>query len=225
MVGVIRKRDIISHPLVTVQCFGWRVFFKALLAGQDQTFLSLLTDSGTFQSQKSQIPEYVESCIQLELRAKRLYWHLARKFSQASVVRIFFTTLARQEQEHADLLQLCREAAGRGQWIARYFEPYAKKMSQLENGMQETESRLERLRTIADALRLVIRIESSEVNDVFQSIVSASDSKFVRSFGLFHTSIGKHLHYINSNILKIDPDLKDDCKVLQDKIHARAEQS
>jgi len=25
MVGVIRKRDILAHPLVTIRCFGWRV--------------------------------------------------------------------------------------------------------------------------------------------------------------------------------------------------------
>ena len=45
MIGAICKLDILAHPVVTVRCFGWRVFFRALVAGQSQMFLSLLAES------------------------------------------------------------------------------------------------------------------------------------------------------------------------------------
>ena len=43
MVGVIRKRNILAHPIVTIHCFGWRVFIRALLAPPGTTFLTLVT--------------------------------------------------------------------------------------------------------------------------------------------------------------------------------------
>ncbi len=41
MLGAIRKRDILAHPFVTVESFGWHVFFRVLVAGRNQTFLAL----------------------------------------------------------------------------------------------------------------------------------------------------------------------------------------
>ncbi len=45
MVGAIVKWDIMAHPAVTIRCFGWQIFLRALLAGPNTTFLSLLTES------------------------------------------------------------------------------------------------------------------------------------------------------------------------------------
>ncbi len=37
MIGAIRKWDILAHPFVTIHCFGWRVFFRAVTADHNQT--------------------------------------------------------------------------------------------------------------------------------------------------------------------------------------------
>ena len=41
MVGAIIKRDILAHPVVTIRCFGWSVFIRALLAGPRPRFFPL----------------------------------------------------------------------------------------------------------------------------------------------------------------------------------------
>ncbi len=73
MVGAINKRDILSHPWVTIRCFGWRVFWRAIFARGDRTFLSLLTDSEVLKPAGEGVPEFVARCVELELKASRVY--------------------------------------------------------------------------------------------------------------------------------------------------------
>jgi hypothetical protein len=94
VIGAIRRRDIVTHPVVTVRCFGWKVFLRALRSGQHQTFLSLLADKQVLQPAPAKMPELVDRCIGLELCAKRIYESLAERFGQAGSVKGLFTTLA-----------------------------------------------------------------------------------------------------------------------------------
>jgi hypothetical protein len=50
MFGAIRKRDVLAHPYVTIHNFGWSVLFRTVIAGRDQTFLSLLAETSAFRS-------------------------------------------------------------------------------------------------------------------------------------------------------------------------------
>ena len=112
MVGVIRRRDIIAHPVVTIRSFGWRVFLKTLVAGRNRTFLSVLMETDVLGVRSDEVPEIVEQCIQLELRAARLYESLAETFAELEGAREFFLHLAREE----DMLEIGRvEHAGREQ--------------------------------------------------------------------------------------------------------------
>ena len=88
MVGTICKRDILAHPIATVRCFGWMVFFRALTAGPRQTFLSILIDLNALHSRA-----FVEQCVSLELRAMRIYELLAQRFHDKEPVRTFFKNL------------------------------------------------------------------------------------------------------------------------------------
>ena len=56
MVGVIGTWDILAHPVVTIRCFGWGVFFRAVVSWQGGTFLSLLQDAGRFRAAASNVP-------------------------------------------------------------------------------------------------------------------------------------------------------------------------
>jgi len=215
MVGAICKRDILAHPLVTIHCFGWPVFFRALFAGRTQTFLSLLTEPRGARPSTVQVPAVVERCIALELRAKRIYEMLAQRFSDPT--KGFFQALAHQEQTHSQLLELCRIAAEQSRWNAKHFDPWRDAVPRLEQQMRETEKSMDSVHSSEEALHLVIEIESSEVNRVFQGIVAASDSDFVRAVQAFHNATSQHISFICEEIPRLAPDLAQQCLEMRDK--------
>ncbi len=212
MVGAIRKRDILAHPFVTIHCFGWRVFFRALTASQNETFLSIVAQTTIHRKPSVKVPELVGQCIDLEFRAMQIYESLTRRFAQQEPVKRFFEMLARQELSHAQLLELCRAAAGRGRWDGQHFEPWRDTIPQLKRQMEKAASTLDSLDGVRDALRLVIQIESSEVNRVFRGVVAATDSDFVRKLQTFQQSTSSHLGYICEEIPKLEPDLEGECQ-------------
>jgi rubrerythrin len=215
MFGAIRRRDILAHPLVTVHCFGWPLFFRALIAGQSTTFLSLLAGSDALRSPTVEIPELLGRCVDLETRARRIYQLLADRFSARAAVRRFFETLARHEQDHSELLELCRQLARREGWLEEHFTPWREAVPQLERQMDDVEDSLEGLDRLSDALRLVIRLEGSEINHVFRGAIAATDSEFVRTVQAFRTAETKHIAYACEQIPKFEPDLADECEGLR----------
>jgi rubrerythrin len=214
MVGAIRRRDILAHPLITVHCFGWPILFKALVAGRDRTFLSLLADTWTQRPPRLEVPELLERCVKLELRAQRIYESLATRFGEHEPVRRFFETLASQEKTHYEMLQLCRGLAGREGWLEEHFKPWRDAVPRLERQMDDVEACVEGLERSTDALHLVIRIEGSEINQVFGGVVAATDSSFVRNLQAFQNAEAKHIEYIARQIPELEPDLADECAVL-----------
>jgi rubrerythrin len=217
MIGAICRQDILSHPVITVRCFGWKTFFRALLAGQRQTFLSLLTETPALRAAPEKVPELVERCIALESSAARIYESLARRFDQPDSVGLFFSTLARQERDHAELLALCRAAAGRGAWDAKHFDPWRDAVPALEEQMRAAEARVGSLKGLSEALLLVIQLESSEINRVYSGIVAASDSDFVRAMRVFRDAGREHISYILERIPEMDTGLGDACQKLRDE--------
>jgi hypothetical protein len=220
MIGAICRQDILTHPVITVRCFGWKIFFKALVAGQRQTFLSLVADANVLHPAPEKFAEFVDRCIGLELYARRIYESLAQRFDQRDSVKGFFATLADQERDHAELLGLCRAATRREKWDGKRFDTRPEAVLGLQEQMQEAESRSNSLDSLADALRLVIQIESSEINRVYLGIMAASDSGFVRTLRVFHEAGLEHISYICERIPEIDPELRDACQKLRDEYAA-----
>ena len=70
------------------------------------------------------MPSILDRCIELELRAKRIYTSLGKALADEGLVGVFFSGLAKQEQQHADLLRTCRFAAARTGWKAKLFNPW-----------------------------------------------------------------------------------------------------
>ncbi|MHB8897868.1 MAG: hypothetical protein ACYC6Y_03880 [Thermoguttaceae bacterium] len=217
MIGAICRADILAHPFVTIHCFGWQVFCRALSANHDQTFLSLLTDTKGLKPVSAEVSEFVERCIKLELQAKEIYERLTAWFFGHKSVSSFFETLAHQEESHARLLELCRVIANRTIWKEDCFAPCRKSIPPLERQMENIESSLESIDSIADALRLVIEIENSGVNQVFKSVVAASGSDFVRKLLVFQNAAEDHIAYICDEIPKLEPDLAKECRELRER--------
>lgn len=216
MIGAICRQDILIHPVITVRCFGWRVFFKSLIAGKHQTFLSLLAETNALRLAPEKLPELVDRCVGLELCAERIYRSLSRRFDQPDSAKGFFSTLAHQEMGHAELLGLCRAATGREEWDRKHFDTWREAVSGLEEQMRDAESRSDSLDSLPDALRLVVRIESSEINRIHSGIMTASDSEFVRGMRVFHEAGLEHISYICERVPEMDPELRGACQELRD---------
>ncbi|HSG80906.1 MAG TPA: ferritin family protein [Gemmatimonadota bacterium] len=225
MVGVIRKRDIVAHPVVTVRCFGWPVFLKALVAGRQQTFLSLLVEASALHPPRIEVPELIERCIGLELQASRIYERLAEHYAKQRALREFFENLADQEREHAELLGLSRECAAREGWQEKAFTPWRDAIPRLEYGMDAAEASAQDLDDLSEVLRLVIEMESSEINQVFDSVVAATDSDFVRRLSAFHAAGAEHIDYIMEKIQGFRPELGGECAELRAACFPRAERA
>lgn len=84
MVGAIGKWEVLSHPVVTIRCFGWAVFFRAMFASPDQTFLSLLTKAGLFEP----VPEFIGRCVDLETGDEALRLALPAVLSERTAERV-----------------------------------------------------------------------------------------------------------------------------------------
>ena len=106
MVGVICKREVCAHPIVTIRCFGWKVFWHVLVAGSNQTFLELVAKYGELAPPQVNVIKLIGRCIRLERRAKRLYKTLAVRWQHHKDINHFLLCLANQEQEHIDLLKV-----------------------------------------------------------------------------------------------------------------------
>ena len=217
MVGVITSWDILAHPISTIECFGWRVFFRAVVPWHDKPFLSVLQDAGFLGAAASQVSTVLERCIVLELRAKRIYKALAKVFSDHGLVGSFFAGLAEQEQHHVDLLEVCRSATFHSGWKASLFNPWQDYLPRLEQQMEATEAAACSIVSVETALQLVIQIESSEINEVFQAALAATDAVFVKRLKPFREAMEAHMSYIAERLPTLSPQLMLACRELRVK--------
>jgi hypothetical protein len=112
--------------------------------------------------------------------------------------------------------------AGRDGWLEEHFAPWRAVVPQLERKMDELEDSISGRESLADALRLVIQIENSEIDHVFKGVVTATDSKFVRALGVFRAAGTEHIAFICDRISKLEPDLADECRKLRASHTGRA---
>lgn len=217
MVGVITGWDVLAHPLATVRCFGWQVFFRAIAPWQGKSFLGLLQEAGCFGTAASPVCTILERCIALEHRARRVYKVLAKALDDQGLVGPFFSGLAVQEQYHADLLEVCRAAALRGGWKANLFNPWQEYLPRLEQQMDAAEAAVCDIDSVQAALAMVIQIESSEVNRVFHAALAATDAAFVQRLRPFREAMEAHMSYIAERIPELCPPLTASCRELRMK--------
>ena len=221
MVGVIRTLDVLAHPFLTIHCFGWRTYLRALYAGRSKTFLSLLGENHFFAGADAEAAILIERCIRLELRARRIYAALAEALGDNEPLADFFENLADQEQEHADLLRLCLAAARHDGWKLGAFSPWRDYLHDLETQMSAVESSLSSIDNLDKALRLVVQIESSEINQVFQAVLDAGNSEFIRKVRPFHDAVEDHINYIVTQIPALAPNLETISRELRVKVSSR----
>lgn len=220
MLGAIRKRDVIAHPVVTIRSFGWRVFLKALVAGRNQTFLSLLVETRVLAEATINVPELIGRCAELERSAERIYQKLAERCADQPDAKKFLLTLSHQERGHAELLEVCRAALRRGKFDDRLFAPWNDAVLRLQRELTRAEAAVDQVKTPVEALRRVLEIESSEINHIFLAVVDASDTEFIRRLKIFRKTGQKHIRFIADSVSRIEPSLAEECRQL---VEAHAE--
>ena len=119
----------------------------------------------------------------------------------------FFAGLAEQEQYHADLLEVARAAAMRSGWRANLFNPWQDYLPSLEQQMDAAEAAMYDIDSVDAALRLVIQIESSEVNQVFDAALAATDAAFVKRLRPFREAMEAHMSHIVERLPELSPRL------------------
>ena len=180
---------------------------EAVVPWHNTPFLSLVRDAGFLTPSVSSVPTILEWCIALELRAKRIYTALAKALDDQGLVGPFFAGLVEQEQYHADLLEIARAAAVRSGWKANLFNPWQDYLPRLERQMADTEDALYTIDSVDAALRLVIQIESSEINKVFPTALAATDAAFVKRLRPFQEAMEAHMSYLVERLPELSPHL------------------
>ena len=219
MKGVICKRHVLAHPVTTIQSFGWTVFFRTLAAGPDRTFLSIVAPTLHRTPAPASVSSFIENCVALEVRAGEVYRQLGRQFEASPPLSGFFDSLARQEQGHAELLELCRGLAGESEWREEEVSQWRDKVPVLEKRMADIEKNLVNMVDTTDVLHLVIEIEGSEINQMFRGVVAATNNEFVRTFKAFQNAEKEHLNYICREIPLLEAELADACSALNAQYH------
>jgi hypothetical protein len=207
MVGAIRGWDVLTHPIATIRCFGWRVFFRAVAPWQSRTFLSIVS-SGSFSPPATPaVAAVLDRCIDLEMRAKRIYSAMAKALEDHGLLGPFFGGMAVQEQYHADLLGLCRAAAVRHGWRANIFGPWQDYLPEVERKMDAAEAELRNVDSDDAALRLVVQIETSQINALFTAALLSADAPFVKRLKPFRQAVEAHIAYVVERVPQLSPHL------------------
>lgn len=98
--------------------------------------------------------------------------------------------------------------------MERYFAPWRAAIPRLKRQMESAAAGIELQGSLDEALGLVLRIESSEINDVFDGVVAATDSEFVRRLEAFQDAETAHMAFIGERIAELSPGLAEECAKL-----------
>jgi hypothetical protein len=107
--------------------------------------------------------EVYDGFIQFEERSADLYLELSVRFMDNSGLRWFWVEMAMEEKQHAGMLQHCREAG-----VIAGDLPNQEQIDRIDNLYSKLEKRIAGpALTLNDAFDIAIRLESSEINDVY----------------------------------------------------------
>ena len=70
--------------------------------------------------------------------------------------------------------------------------------------MDEVEASLSQVGSLDDAFRLLVQIESGEINRVFEGVLTSCNSDFVKRLGAFRKAVKQHISYIARRLPELD---------------------
>jgi hypothetical protein len=112
--------------------------------------------------------EVYEGFIQFEERSADLYLELSVRFMDNPALRWFWVEMAMEEKQHAGMLQHCREAG-----LIAGDLPHQEQIQRIDNLYNKLEKRIVAPDlTLDGAFDIAIRLESSEINDVYGKLTA-----------------------------------------------------
>lgn len=142
------------------------------------------------------IEEALDFQIGIEERAGRIYEKIGSRFSSAPDAGgewiFLWRQLAEDEMFHAALLRVEKEFLQNGARVRRPIEIDASTREGLEALLRKCEEKIGPGLTREEALRILASIEQSEVNYIFSSLLSATDSKVLTRFTSFSSAHREH---------------------------------
>ena len=109
--------------------------------------------------------------IQFEERSADLYLELSVRYMDNPALRWFWVDMAMEEKQHAGLLQHCREAG-----VVAKNLPDEEQIDRIDSLYSKLEKQIASSDlTLDDAFDVAIRLECSEINDVYNKLTAPID--------------------------------------------------
>ena len=90
-------------------------------------------------------------------------------------------------------------------WQANRFNPWQDYLPCLEQQMEAAEAAVYEISSVEAALQLVVQIESSEINQVFDAALAATDAAFVKKLKPFREAMEAHMSYLMERLPQLSP--------------------
>ena len=199
MQGVIKRVQVLAHPIVIVESFGVRVLVRAVFANARETFLEIVSQCAEEEAHVGmddlRLVRTVKRFIGFECRVRDVYRRLADRFSDDPEAARFFATLSRHEEGHAIVLSRVRREIGRGHLWKESRDVHATVVEAFEGRLAEHEEEVRRGIALARAFEVVEGIERSEINVIFDTLNGAVDMRSRARFERFFVLTQRHLDY------------------------------
>ncbi len=151
------------------------------------------------------ISEVFDAAIDIEKRLSNLYYKLSNLFRDNSEVYNFWIKIADHEKSHCETLTLSKGCQSWEQHSSNKKNVTAVDVTdistlQLLNVMIKDIERLLKKETVSlqDALDMLLRIENSEINHLYNKLVSISGFRFQQKPEDSHRSIYEHMKTIKA---------------------------
>ena len=204
MQGVIKRVQVLAHPVVIVESFGVKVLFRALFASARETFLEIVTscaeEEAHVEMDELGLARTVKRFIEFEGRLRDLYRRLSERFAGEREAARFFRTLAGHEEGHAIVLSRVRREIRKGHLWKRSRDLHLGGVEDFEATLEAFEEEVRRGVGLARALEIVEAIERSEINVVFDTLNGCVDMRSRARFERFFVLTERHLAFCSARI-------------------------
>ena len=204
MIGSLSKTEILAHAGLFIRNFGYKVF-SALRAGRAARIAVVDSqDAGRVPCADRTVEQFVNRCVNLTMRAARSIEKLGRLYAGDTASRRFFLTLANDEWKHADMLELTLLLTGSTERMQAVAKNCRNDLPAIGEVLHGVEAALTDDLTLEEALSQVVRIEATELNRVFSSVLTAADSELIALLPAFRGAIRRHVDYICREMPALD---------------------
>lgn len=204
MYGLISKYDVLSHPLLMVNSFGVKSFFKVLFASDKRSFIDIINENNPHPKTTEQTKklDLIDRLIAIEIKVSQIYKQLGVIFKEHSDAKKFFKALFAQELDHAAILKIAKiEISFRNLWNLIDLLP-VRSLEKTEKEIQKIETSLNKPKRIKylKGLEIVKKVEKAETKAVCHAVSRCCKSPFLKRVSRLIPLIADHHLYINSSL-------------------------